>query len=737
MRVFTANMTLMGTVTDVRATDAMFEIECRSGDKFTLSVTPLTFISVVRNLAGENQDRVPEPKEPLSEGSTAARLVHKYIKKGQLLAVTGLYQEVGEEMGSPSPIGMGRAREFVARRIQLLGPEPNRYNFEKAQWWLAQISTLADRWLDMLFGDKRSYAAEDFSKFYQTSWNIVGLPGDDNLQETATLSRLIYGLSSAYLLTGNDRYFRAAKAGVQYQRETFRMVSHDGRYCFWAFGKRKYGENLTKIIRPSENPDDAGAVPLYEQIYALAGLTQYYRITNDWDVLEDIGRTISAFNTFYLGPLVGDEVEKRKAQEDPLWEYYREYYGGYFSHIDFTTRRYDSESLGKNQSRKNWNSVGDHIPAYLVNLILAQDPVPKGREAFRPFAEEFKKMLVATTQLIVDRFPDPDPAVPYVNERFYADWTPDHQWFWQQNRAVVGHNLKIAWNLTRVANYFLYVAEDHESRGEGKEAEYWRSLAERNMQLANRLGHDMVDAGLDQLRGGCFDTVERTPSNGMPMQFAWENTKDFWQQEQAILAYLILCGCSNADEDRRQEYLQLARESAAVWNLFFLDQDEIGIRFRINDLGDPVIGGSYAGKGGHSISGYHAFELNYLAHIYTRAYVSACDGAEAAFTLYFKPDARNTGQQSINVLPDFFRPGDLVVTAVKVNGVRRPNSEIRPDDFRIELTENELGAEVAVEFRTRLPQRGFEDDNAATAVDGHLTRERVFEAGVRKIGVPV
>ena len=81
---------------------------------------------------------------------------------------------------------------------------------------------------------------DDFAALYRTNLNILGLPvGDNNIQECATLSRLIYGLSSAYLLTGQERFRLAAKAGIKYQRETFRSLSHDGDRCFWNFGKRK------------------------------------------------------------------------------------------------------------------------------------------------------------------------------------------------------------------------------------------------------------------------------------------------------------------------------------------------------------------------------------------------------------------------------------------------------------------------------------------------------------------
>jgi hypothetical protein len=262
--------------------------------------------------------------------------------------------------------------------------------------------------------------------------------GDNSIQECATLSRLIYGLSSVYLLTGQERFRLAAKAGIKYQRETFRSLSHDGQRCFWNFGKRKQEDKYkqamgAKIVMASENPDDYGTIPLYEQIYALAGLAQYYRITQDWEVLEDIQRTVTTFQTYYL--------DSRENGFDGL--------GGYFSHLDYTTLRPDVEALGDNRLRKNWNSIGDHIPAYLVNLILALDPPPHQMEQL---LRTCHKILDTTARLILEKFPDPDSH--YVNERFHADWTPDHHWRWQQNRAVVGHNLKIAWNLTRVANYY-------------------------------------------------------------------------------------------------------------------------------------------------------------------------------------------------------------------------------------------------------------------------------------------
>lgn len=675
MKYFSQSMTLMGTVTNVNPAGASFTLRCRNGDSFLVQVSSQTGFGVLRNLDGLNRDRVPTPPNFNPNGGVP-EVVRKYIQADMLVIVQGINLIHDEQ------------KLFHARSITLMHYENERYIFEESHWWLTQISRLADEWLDDLFGDRRTYQMDDFAEFYQTNLNIFGLPmQSDQVQECATLSRLIYGLSSAYLLTGNDRYLLAAKAGVKYQRYTFRSLSHDGRSCFWNFGKRKIHDRGAKIVVASENSDDRDTIPLYEQIYALAGLAQYYRITQDWEVLEDIERTVHSFQQFYL-----DSPENGYGG-----------LGGYFSHIDYATRRADSEALGDNRSRKNWNSIGDHIPAYLVNLILALDPPPRGgygRDEIDEFLETCRSILDTTARLILQKFPDSNPEVPYVNERFHANWTPDQQWRWQQNRAIIGHNLKIAWNLTRVANYYRALAAEERYQGKANSAEQHEQFAIDFLNLAKKLGDSMAIYGLDQLRGGCFDAVERKPQAGIPTEFTWGNTKDFWQQEQGILAYLILYGAT-----QEFRYLTLAREMAAFWNAFFLDHDNRGIFFRVSDNGSPIIEGAYSQKGGHSVSGYHVFELNYLAHIYTRSFVRSTMGNSvnsANFCLFFCPDVK-TGRTTLNVLPDFYAPDTIEIAGITVNGV--PRASFSRDNFQIELDEEELGSPIVVEFRPQAPKR--------------------------------
>jgi mannose/cellobiose epimerase-like protein (N-acyl-D-glucosamine 2-epimerase family) len=541
---------------------------------------------------------------------------------------------------------------------------------------------MADEWLENIFGARRNYRSDDFAGLYRTNLNVYGMSTDDTTQECATLARLIYGLSSAYLLTGSERYYLAAKAGVEYQREAFRILSHDGKYCFWAYGRRqKDGGSI--FLEPSENADDKGTYALYEQIYALAGMAQFYRISLDHEILEDMRRTVNAFQAFYLD-------SKGNGNDKPFPGL-----RGFFSHLDYATMRPDTDYLASNKLRKNWNSIGDHIPAYLINLLAALDPLPEGRnlDGVRELHDLCLWMIEETSDLIVTHFPDPDPSVPYVNERFYADWTPDHDWNWQKNRAIVGHNLKIAWNLTRCANFFLMKKRQYEIKEDEEGAAKFDQRAQKCMRLATQLADRLAEVGVDQVRSGLFDAVERKPTNGMPLQFSWSNTKDFWQQEQGILAYLILHG----RDARELKYLTLARELEAFWNLFFLDRDRRGIYFRVNADGTPVVEGSYANKGGHSVAGYHSFELNYLAHLYTRAYVSGQSKTDNRFCLYFRPSAE-CGQRSINVLPDFFPPGSVRISRISVNSISRQNFD--PDNFQIPLSEAELGGSLVVEFCT-------------------------------------
>ena len=275
---FYQQLTVIGSAVAIDPDKPSFSIKARSSDVFEAVVWPTTWYQMLSNLDNLGRVRVSDPAGVGREDSVRFNL-QKHIQLNRPVTVNAVtYIE-------------GNQQRYEARAVHLMGSQPDGYVFEETHWWLSQLALMADRWLDLLFDRKRSYAIDDFSKLYLTSLNITGQPLSED-QECATLSPLIYGLSSAYLLTGQDRYYLAAKAGVAYQRQAFRCLSDDGRYCFWAYGRRRdeAGEHL---IITSQNGDDLNTIPLYEQIYALAGLAQYYRITLDWEVFENIRHTIN------------------------------------------------------------------------------------------------------------------------------------------------------------------------------------------------------------------------------------------------------------------------------------------------------------------------------------------------------------------------------------------------------------------------------------------------------------
>jgi hypothetical protein len=91
---------------------------------------------------------------------------------------------------------------FDARTVHLSLSVKDRYLFEETHWWLTQTERLANQRLDWLFGDKRTYEVDDWVALYRTNLNILGVPIVDDTQEYAVPSRLIYGLSAAYLIVG-------------------------------------------------------------------------------------------------------------------------------------------------------------------------------------------------------------------------------------------------------------------------------------------------------------------------------------------------------------------------------------------------------------------------------------------------------------------------------------------------------------------------------------------------------
>jgi mannose/cellobiose epimerase-like protein (N-acyl-D-glucosamine 2-epimerase family)/anti-anti-sigma regulatory factor len=592
-----------------------FTVSTSDGRRFDVKLTANTGAELLRNLGEAYVDCTGQMADMLANG----RFVFAY----------GIHYP---EPGKP----------FEAKHLVFVGRSETQYRFENQDWWIRQVRQLGDFYLKAQFPDNNV----DYRN-YRTELTLYGARTDDFRQETDTISRLVYGFASAYLMTGDDRYLAAADAGTAYLREHFRSTDATNDICYWYHAIDVKGKKERKILA-SRFGDDWDAIPAYEQIYALAGPVQTYRITGDPLILDDARRTQAMFNRFYDDPKLG----------------------GYFSHVDPIGFDPRAEVLTFDRARKNWNSVGDHAPAYLINLYLATG------------AKQDADMLAYCADMIVEHFPDYEHSA-FVQEKFHEDWSPDRSWGWQQNRAVVGHNLKIAWNLTRIAAM---------------------KPDERYTAMAKKIAALMPDHGMDKQRGGWYDVVERELAPGETIhRYAWHDRKAWWQQEQAILAYLIMAGVH-----KDPTYAKYARESAAFYNAWFLDQDNGGIYFNVLANGLPYLMGTERMKGSHSMSGYHSFELCYLAAVYGNLLVN-----KQPMDFFFKPKPGGFADGILRVAPDLLPPGSVRIELVEIDG--KPYDKFDAEALTVTLPV----ADHAVKVRVKIvPTSGLEHFGAEVKVDG-------------------
>ncbi len=597
---FTFSDTLAGYVQSYEKASDTFILRTPDERSYTVKLKSNTYGWIANNLE--------EPRVWTSGDQIRAMLV-----TGRFIYIYGIYYPEGGDL------------TFEAQFVIFMGAKENSFGFERPDWWIKQIISLGDFYIRAEFGGPDTIDFRD----YRTIINLAGRKEADNYrQETDTISRLVYGMASSYLMTGEDRFLDVAEKGTQYLRDHMRFYDPDEKVVYWYHGIDVHGTREDKIFA-SEFGDDYDAIPAYEQIYALAGPIQTYRITGDPRILKDAEMTVDLFERFFL--------DKSN--------------GGYFSHLDPITLDPRSDSLGQNKGKKNWNSVGDHAPAYLFNLYLAT-----GEKRYSDFLEY-------TFDTIEKHFPDYENSL-FVQEKFFEDWTKDQQHMWQQNRGVVGHNLKIAWNLMRMNSL-------------KEKAKY--------VTLARRIAEEMPKVGMDRQRTGWYDVMERVKYDRQEWnRLAFHDRKAWWQQEQGILAYLILKGTQGDDE-----YLKIARESEAFYNAFHLDHDDGGVYFNVLANGLPYLLGTERFKGSHSMSFYHASELCYLSAVYNNLLIF-----KNPMDFYFKPQPGAFPRNILHVSPDILPAGSIRIGEVWINDETYSNFEADGLTVKLPITKEQIRVKV-------------------------------------------
>ena len=592
--------TIAGYVTGYDKETDKFGLKTSDGREYEVKFGKSTYGWIMNNL--------DQPRQWCDGGQMRSMLT-----PGRFLYVYGIFY----------PEGGGFS--FESQFLTFVGRKEVEWAFEKQDWWIQQIESIAKFFLRAQFGEDKPI---DYNN-YRTNIKLSGdKPKDNYRQETDTISRMIYGMASTYMMTGFEPALEAAEKGTQYLREHMRFYDADERIVYWYHGVDVHGKREDKVFA-SEFGDDFDAIPCYEQIYALAGPIQTYRISGDPQILKDAEMTVDLFDRFYL--------DRDK--------------GGYYSHLDPITLDAQSDALGPNKGKKNWNSVGDHAPAYLINLYLAT-----GEKRYADFLEY-------TFDTIAKYFPNYNES-PFVQEKFFTDWSYDRTHMWQQNRGVVGHNLKIAWNIMRMNSL-------------KPKANY--------VEFARKIAAAMPTVGMDKQRTGWYDVMERMKSGQEEWnRFAFHDRKAWWQQEQGILAYQILAGILG-DAD----YLKLARESQAQYNAFHLDNDDGSVYFNVLANGIPYLMGTERFKGSHSMSFYHSGELCYLSAVYNNLLIF-----QQPMDFYFKPLPNGFKRNILRVSPDILPPGSIKIESVTIDGEPYPNFEA--DNLTVKLPEAKERLKVKV-----------------------------------------
>jgi len=206
-------------------------------------------------------------------------------------------------------------------------------------------------------------------------------------QNPGMVSRHIFSYSTAYLLTGEDKYLDLATQIVEYMKE----YGWDPEYGLW------YNE-----IDQEGNPVDMDK-NMFMQLYAVTGLAMYYVVTHDDTVFEYIQESIELLNTHALD----------------------EQYGGYINALNRDLTVQDSSKRATPQLAP--------LSGYLAYLY----PVTKN--------DQYLKEMTDGVDLVLNKMISPEEQ--WLMGNFDEQWQVDME---RSDKINVGHNLEIVWTLLRL-----------------------------------------------------------------------------------------------------------------------------------------------------------------------------------------------------------------------------------------------------------------------------------------------
>lgn len=207
-----------------------------------------------------------------------------------------------------------------------------------------------------------------------------------------TQSRNVYGLTRAFMLTGDTLYLHYAEKALDWMYKKAWDTVYGGWY-------QELNINGGTVNRTAEKT-------AFYQHYALLGIVAYYEATRD----------TTAWNWLRKG---------YEHLETKFWDV-RTSYKGFFDKTAYT---------GLNPANKSFNATVDAITTHLLYLYLMT-----GEEIYRTRLSEIAENI---QQYFVGALPS--QAIGFV-EKFNSDW----QWNNNETLTIMGHVLKTGWCLVRL-----------------------------------------------------------------------------------------------------------------------------------------------------------------------------------------------------------------------------------------------------------------------------------------------
>jgi mannobiose 2-epimerase len=445
------------------------------------------------------------------------------------------------------------------------------------EYWVGQVTHIVD------FFARVSVDREDGG--YYTSIDYSGKIIDPHHKFLMPTSRQIYAYSVAYMLTGVRRYLDLATHGVQFVLGPgpYDRSGLNGHFRCTAEKDVYWVEQVDKSGRLSDDEREEPVLLINQQTYALTGLIAYYEATRDVStsgverhaILDIIRRGYT-----FITRRFRDEV-----------------HGGFFD-------RYDVARQAP-VATKGYNSTVYPATSAFFDLTRIADPA---------WRLEILGEIRQLANLFVKHFPD--PTTGFIKENFTQDWTPEWRgWQLKEVRrqvqelaeeagpdeeksgtftasiGIAGHNTQGALFLLRART--LLQKEDLLT---AEEAAGWYATA-------RQLVDNMLERAYDSQFGGWHDAFVRETGQKM-----WHTNKDWWQQEQGLLATGLLALSETGDGGER--YRRPTLQTLAFWDSAFIDRDLGGDRKKVSREGAPL---PQEFKGDVGKSSYHSVEMARLA----------------------------------------------------------------------------------------------------------------------------